>query len=346
MKNKTFFSKFFIVVGSLIIAILIVEIVLRIMDYHPRFMELDMFVEQENVLLPYKLRPNYEGYQIGKSVTIDSEGNRVIKTTQNKVGNQLVDEDLKTILILGDSVVFGFGLADDETIASQLLKLINESDSAYTVKNIGAPGYTSWNEYEALNKYLVNNNVDIVVLFYVFNDITINNNAFVDMKKDQQANNNPFKRAFRKNIYLLSFIKEININNSTSTNSIRKTDVDISIIDQLESTYMDQEAVNYSIEAISKIQSICEQNEAELIVAIPRFHMWYYNFPEFSDKFESHITSKLNDIGVKSYIAKSHVENLSIKEINVYRNDYHPSALAVEYLSKEIFDQIIDGKSD
>lgn len=340
MTNRTSMSKILIVVLAFIVAFLIIEFALRIMDYHPRFMEMNMFVEEENELLPYKLKPNYTGYQIGKEVAIDSEGNRVIKPSPNKPSGEFINADSKTILILGDSVVFGFGLQDDKTIASQFQTLINQADSNYVVKNIAAPGYTSWNEYEALNQYLVNHEVDIVVLFYVFNDITLDNHALITMKRDQEMKYSSVKKALYKNIYLLSLIKDMGASLDSNSNTGNKSNAQEPIVDQLYRTYLNQEALDYSIEAISKIKSLCEQNNIELIVAIPRFHMWYYNYPEFSKDFETEILSKLNNIGVSAFVAKSHIDNLSIEEINVFRNDYHPSPLAVKYLVSDIYNQI------
>lgn len=337
--RRSLFTKIGITIAAVFIALLIVEILLHLTNYHPRFMEMEMFVEEDNALLPYTLKPNYEGYQVGKFVKLDNEGNRIIPSERiSSISEQ-------TILILGDSVVFGFGLQNEETIASQLQRLINRNNSKYTVKNIGAPGYTTWNEYEALKKYLNDHKVDIVVLFYVFNDVTMDNNALISMRKDQTNKFSPIKRTLYRNIYSLSLIKEIfaRINSDPAMKEDSGSDND-NVVDQLYSAYLNQEALDYSMDAISKIKYLCDKNGIVLIVAIPRFHMWYYNYPEFSKDFESEVIRKLNEIGVDGYIAKSHVDNLSVDEINVYTNDHHPSALAVEYIVNEIYQQIEPNK--
>jgi len=78
MINKTFFSKILIAAGAFLVAFFVAEFALRIMGYHPIFMQMDIFVEKDNELLPYTLKPNYTGYQVGKNVVIDSEGYRVV----------------------------------------------------------------------------------------------------------------------------------------------------------------------------------------------------------------------------------------------------------------------------
>jgi len=338
MMNRKFLLKVIIAAGALIIAALIVEISLRMMNYHPRFMEMEMFVEEKNDLLPYTLKPNYEGYQVGKYVKLDSEGNRIVTPLPVEISENIKEQN---ILILGDSVVFGFGLENGQTFASQLQHLSNKNNSNYIVKNIGAPGYTSWNEYEALKQYIENHNVDIVILFYVFNDVTLDNNALIVMSQDQKRRYSPLKRTLYRNIYLLSFINETTARFKDNTGVTGASENrDDKIVDQLYSTYLNQEALDYSMNAISKIKSLCDENGIELLVAIPRFHMWYYNYPEFSKDFELDLISRLNKSGVKAYVAKSHVDNLSVEEINVYTNDHHPSALAVEYIVNEIYQQI------
>lgn len=338
MKSHKIVQRIFLLIAAILIAFVIAELALRMMNYHPRFMEMDMFVEQDNELLPYTLKPKYSGKQIGKNVTIDSQGYRVIKTNSGDANNQFVNADSKTILILGDSVVFGFGLEDDETIASQLQALINEKGANYFVQNIGAPGYTSWNEYEALNQYLSHNLADIVVLFYVFNDITLDNNELVNMKRDQQNKYSPIKRTLYENIYFLSFMREwvVGLYNNTGPQS----DSPGAVVEQLNNTYLNQKALDYSMEAIAKIKSVCDQNNIELLVAIPRFHMWYYSYPEFSKNFEYELLTRFNNLGVNAFIAKSHVDSLSVEGINVFRNDSHPSPQAVRYMVNDVYEQI------
>lgn len=336
-----------IVAAALITSFLLVEIALRVMNYHPILMEMDMFVEKNNDLLPYSLKPNYEGNQVGKYVKIDGNGNRIIKP---KIANTSDDVSEKTILILGDSVVFGFGLENDETIASQFQNLINKNDSKHVVKNISAPGYTSWNEYEALRLYLNEHEVDIVILFYVFNDITKDNNALRAMRQDQKNEYSPLKRVLYKNIYSLTLINQISSRiKSIARNKERSgrntSNVNnVNVVDQLYSAYLNQEALDYSMDAISKIKSLCVKNNIELIVVLPRFHIWYYNHPQFSEDFEKEIIARLNQIGINGYIAKAHVENLSVEDINVHENDFHPSALAVKYIVDEIYEKIENGK--
>lgn len=173
----------------------------------------------------------------------------------------------------------------------------------------------------------------------------MDNNATISMRKDQANKYSPIKRTLYRNIYSLFLINEIfaRINSDTAIKEDSGSDNN-NVVGQLYSTYMSRDTLDYSMDAISKIKSLCDKNGIELIVAIPRFHIWYYNYPVFSKDFESVIIRKLNEMGVNSYIAKSHIDNLTVDEINVYTNDHHPSALAVEYIVNEIYQQIEPNK--
>jgi hypothetical protein len=87
MMKRTIFTKLLIVAGAFVVALIIVEMALRIMDYNPGIMDMDMFVEEENELLPYKPSPNYRGYHVGKDIEIDSEGHRVVKPGPENFNN-------------------------------------------------------------------------------------------------------------------------------------------------------------------------------------------------------------------------------------------------------------------
>ncbi len=342
MTNRTFMSKILIVVLAFVVALIIVEIALRVMGFNPGIMDINIFVEEENELLPYKPRPNYRGYHVGKDVAIDSEGNRVVTPGPKMLNNGIENPDTKTIVILGDSVVFGFGLRDDETIASQFQALINQKGLSYIVKNIAAPGYSSWNEYEALNQYLKKNKVDIVFLVYIPNDVTFNNNGLVNMKRYEKTKYSPMTSFLYKNLYSLSLIdlyKASQKDHSKVKESPGSENQGNQVVEKLYSDYLNEEKVNYSMEAISKIESLCEKNKIQFFVAIPRFHIWHYEYPEFSNDYETMLLDRLNSVGAEAFITTSHIENLTVEEINVFRNDYHPSPIAVKYLVKDIYEQ-------
>lgn len=109
---------------------------------------------------PVANAPNSQGVSFGATVFSDSDGYRVPQNYQYpKAG--------KAILLLGDSVTFGVGVAEEKTFAG----LLRSSDGSLTVYNAAVNGF-SVSDYLrtaelALSKH---QEIDEVILFYCLND--------------------------------------------------------------------------------------------------------------------------------------------------------------------------------
>ena len=77
---------------SLLFALLVSEVTLRAFNYRPGTMDPDMFVKNDNPLLPFKLRPSYQGNCAGKDVKIVS-----IDGTRNAV-QAIVDGTINAVI--------------------------------------------------------------------------------------------------------------------------------------------------------------------------------------------------------------------------------------------------------
>jgi lysophospholipase L1-like esterase len=79
---------------------------------------------------------------------------------------------VKRILILGDSVSFGFAEPDDVVYPAVLEKLLNEGDgdSRYEVMNSAVSGYNTWNELGTLEEWGPRLHPDLVILESCMND--------------------------------------------------------------------------------------------------------------------------------------------------------------------------------
>jgi len=85
----------------------------------------------------------------------------------------------RRILVLGDSVGFGWGIEEQDTLSSQLQQLLNQSGSSqrYEVWNAGVPGYATWQELAYLDEKGAVFQPDWVVVPFLFNDVDGNNEA-------------------------------------------------------------------------------------------------------------------------------------------------------------------------
>ncbi len=115
--------------------------------------------------LPYRLRPDARVELRGRPVTVNAMGLRSPPTAQPDA-----DADT-TILVLGDSVVFGANVADGETFPVRLERLLSRDTSRRTqVLNGGVPGYNTASELAFYQLFGASLRPDRVLLGVSFND--------------------------------------------------------------------------------------------------------------------------------------------------------------------------------
>ena len=122
-----------------------------------------MYVDDD--IVGWKLKPNFEGKlstdEFETEIKTNSEGFRgqEFKYEENK-------EEQYTIVGLGDSFTFGYGVKEDEVF---LNKIITE-DKKVNVFNLGVPGYSTREEALMLEKYIEKIKPDLVILGFDVND--------------------------------------------------------------------------------------------------------------------------------------------------------------------------------
>jgi hypothetical protein len=159
------------------IVLLLLEVAGRIADpagisYYPETAKyFDTLIIEEPI--GYRNRPNLQARFWGKQVSINSLGMR------DREVNTPAAKDEFRILLLGDSLVFGMGVADDETISYQLEQQLNHSPetrmrddaTTYRVFNMGVPSYNTEQELIQLETLGETLNPDLVVLMFSTNDL-------------------------------------------------------------------------------------------------------------------------------------------------------------------------------
>jgi len=327
-------NKITLIIFSLLISIVVIEIILRIIDYIPTLSDPEMYIKSSNRLLPYKLKPKYEGYYHGKFIKIDKDGYRIVnsKSKMSVINSRSLS---KSILLLGDSLVFGHGLSNQHTPALQLQEYLFVNELYYNVRNIGVPGYTSWNEYYAFKEFLNKYKTDLLILIYISNDISFNNNHLgIGERTYPNVDNNLVHNILQvtyRNIYSSYLIRE----------SIKKIFSYIYKPHNENSTKygIDQKALEYSMNAVGKIQEISLENNIKFSVGIYR-DIYIYKEPEYTYIYENTIKDRLDKLNINSFIIKSHTEKLSLSEARLSWNDPHPSNIAVRYIVEDIYEEI------
>ncbi len=143
--------KIYLSAGSVLVLVLLTEGAIRILMYQekvePFYRPAHLKVDMRYILNPMwnnmsTLKPNYRGRTHGHSVYINAYGFRSEEFTLTK------KKDVFRIIVLGDSLTYGEGVADGELYTSVLKnKLQNKyPDRKIEVVNLGISGYSSVDE--------------------------------------------------------------------------------------------------------------------------------------------------------------------------------------------------------
>ena len=172
---KPIFKNLILVIASIFISVLFLEIIFR--TFMPQLtyntaIQSSPRIYQKSSYMPWTLKPNSTDIHIAPygdfnvTVSINSYGLRDYERS--------VDKNAKRVLVMGDSMTYGYGVEMNESYPKQLEKLLKRSGN-YQVFNSGfANSYSVDNYYLYLKNYgLEKFQPDVIVLgFFVYNDIS------------------------------------------------------------------------------------------------------------------------------------------------------------------------------
>ena len=105
-----------------------------------------------------------------------------------------IDKHPQSIRIvgIGDSLMFGWGVRDEETYLSILSELLNSGypETSWEIINMAVPGYNTVMEVETLKEKGLHYKPDIVIIHYFWNDFSLPN--FIREQEDYLAFNKSF----------------------------------------------------------------------------------------------------------------------------------------------------------
>src|SRR5262245_41761706 len=237
------------------------ECTARIVGIRPVVLDEDMFQPNSDPLLPYKLRPGYRAYFAGGKVTIEQNGQRHVVTTDQPQRPRSDGAGKRKIILVGDSIVFGHGLDDKDTIASQLASLFRSERVLGEVRTIAVPGYTSWNEYAALAGSTELYNAGVVLLVYVDNDITFDNDKMKMSDGHIAIVGHSLFHSMTRWLYSNIYISNVLLGELKKWTNVLGYNPNLPI---------DYSALTYSMKAIEGIKNLFDQNDVVLLVAIYR----------------------------------------------------------------------------
>lgn len=306
------------------------EVALRALGFRSSVIHAEMFdVNPDDPLLPFTLHPGYKGLYAGGVVTVGADGNRIVPAPLDADKTDF----LHTIVLLGDSVVFGQGLDDAGTIPANMQRLIYDRGSRRRVVSIAAPGYMAWNEYAAFSKYPDLPKVQTLILVYVNHIERGRDNDHFKFRETggrihymEQNILHKILRVMYDNLRLF-FLTADSV--KRAWNAVRQPSLER--VDEL-----DADALYYSVQAVENLQELCQRRNIKLIVAIYRDSAIYY-YPHWVLKFEDALSSALASKGVDHFVLRWATDRLSQNRFAISWNDgAHPSAEASRIIAEEI----------
>jgi hypothetical protein len=150
---------------ALALALVALEVALRLFGYTLYYLDKDAFIPSRNPEILYQLRPGFRGLYAGAPVTVNSSGFR------GKEWRTANASETTRVVVLGDSVAFGQGVQEGETLAEQLeARLQRKLPYPVEVVNLGVPGYDTCQEWWTFKERALPLMPRVAVLLYVEND--------------------------------------------------------------------------------------------------------------------------------------------------------------------------------
>ena len=159
-------------IGGTVVALVACEALSRVLGTAPEVIAIGItsqdcsYRRSTNPYLSYELKPNYENSQADIKFDhprINSHGQRDIERTFERAPG------VKRVLLLGDSVVVGFGVREIDDLMSRQLEALYPSGKV-EVLNMAVSGYCTRAELELLKTKGLRYRPDVVILVFVEND--------------------------------------------------------------------------------------------------------------------------------------------------------------------------------
>ncbi len=173
---RNFHKNILALTAALLVSILLLEIALRLFLPQVTYSTArhsSPQIYQKSEYLPWTLMPGAKDTHIGVygdfnvSVEINSYGIRDYERP--------IHSNLTRVLVMGDSMTYGFGVEMNETYAKSLERILNSKGIAYQVFNTGfSDGYSLDSYYLYLKNYALEKfKPDVIIIgFFVYNDVT------------------------------------------------------------------------------------------------------------------------------------------------------------------------------
>jgi lysophospholipase L1-like esterase len=304
---------------SLIICFLLGEFIIRLYLSHKTIYDIEMSrysmiikTDSENPLIGHVHRPNSTAKLMDVMVHINSDGFRDKEYSLQK-------SDKSRIIFLGDSLTFGWGVAQEDTFENILEQKLNQMYPTEII-NFGAGNYNTEQEVNLFIEKGLKYTPDKVVLFYFIND----------------AEKTPKK----SRLWFLAYSRLLSFYWSRVHGAMNNMFQSQSFYDYYADLYRDDQPgwIN-SKKAFLQLKEVCKKHRIDLqVVLLPELHN-LKNYP-----FEKEYAL------VSTFLSDNEIDNMDLTpsfagyenpmELWVSHDDAHPNKKAHRMISEFSLDFI------
>jgi lysophospholipase L1-like esterase len=223
----------------------------RLADYNLEMWRYSADLKQplDRKSLPFFHFPNREGRYYGVNIKTNAEGFRSAECSREKPAGKT------RILMLGDSLTLGWGVPAEETIPSNLDRLLN-GEGGYDIINMGVGNYNTTMETDLFEWKGLALHPDVAILVYYVNDT------------EPVPHYSRIACAVRKRSYLLAFLFDRYV--------VLRPRFDRSFrwLDYYASLYApNAPGLAENRAAIKHLAELCQKNKVQLLIAsYPELH--------------------------------------------------------------------------
>jgi len=350
MKLKPLLQNIALLAASLVVVALILELGFRIRAYSAgddgTIAELAEDSEpggrirqmqpSTNDRIIYELKPRLQ--------VVDSEGNLYTTNSLGFRSAELPPEKgpgTVRILGLGDSVMYGSGVSDDETFLALLSDLLNEHLPAHRCElvNTAVPGYNTVMEVETLETRGLALDPDLVVMMFVGNHLDLPN--FIREPDDPLDKQSFLVRALGRRLGRLKGIELINAPRSEEGNWFAGDR------DKVPAQYRDMVGPEAYRTAMHRLARLRDEHGFELLV----LQQWdrnpaHHEIDELAPG-ETLVRSLCEDLAIPYFAFEPAIDRFMDEHrirrwrgsiLSVSESDPHPSAVGHQLYAEALFD--------
>ncbi len=341
MKAKT--SSLRIILINIIIIVLLMVVSFVAMEWILRLYIPDMDHKGMNELAPaplyYRIIPNYQGILEGVKVTINQDGYRDGEFVRN------IPENQKLIVVIGDSITFGQGVAQDKTFPAVLQNLLNsgEKTDRFRVWNLGVPGYNTAQEIEVFRSLVLPQKPYWIILAYVVNDVEPVNEGALRIIGGEKPHNEKSWISRQIDDSLLIYIVKSRLGQFIrwfKPDYLVSSYVDdtISLYTMVQSPWSDVSSM------IESMKTLSHENDIRFTVAMMPSMIDFERYP--FEKISKIVEKFCKDKGIDYLDLLQYFKGMDPSGLHVSMVDSHPNAMAYNIIAKALANHILNSTGD